>query len=702
MTDTCREDNKIRVLSSAKGLLVGRAVAIERRLRSVWISALICLVVFVGFRAGLLLARIDALRGEDLSEITRCFLLGMRYDAMPIGYLLLPLALVVSLSRREAFASARFRRFVTAYATGVVALVITIEIIGAAFFLFFGLRLNWMAMYYLQYPREVASHIWKNYPVWLFVPVMAGLIYAGYRVMRRIIWAGRRPANGALPFAGRAFGAAILVTLCILACRGGLDHHPLRRGSAYISYNNLVNQLTLNNFFTFVNAARLRLGDNGRESSWYPFPPKAEATAVAVSMLYQDGRDVSAGDARNALWRRTSTDGIPADYNVVVILMESMSSAHVGILGNSPSYTPNFDALCHKGIYFDRLYAVGARTCRGVVGVLCGHPDIAGVTLLKRKETGKFMTLPSVFKARGYETTFIYGGDPRFDNMEEFFQTRGIDRFIGQEQIGKDKAGSWGVPDEMIFNRAHEEFSRLSRKGKKFFSFILTVSNHSPYVVPAGRTKLDPAKTEEAKINNAYRYADWALGEFFRKVEKSNYFKRTVFLLVADHGSHLDRREILDVPGYRIPALIYAGGIETPIAAPRRISTVCSQADLAPTLLSLLGGSFEHCFLGRDVLSLKSGEGFAFFHEDDRMGMVQGERALVLPPLSDAIMFKISPDGKVFERIRTRYVNPREMHDLEMQLLSYYGTARDLYLRRAYCLPADAAKAATRTTAPHR
>ena len=675
--------------AAIKGILAGR-------LRPLWVTGAIVWGAFTTFRLGLLLARLDGLHGVGPSELARCFLLGMRYDAMPTGYLLLPMAMALSLVPKGAFARRGFRNAITVFGTAVVLIVLATEIIGAAFYLHFGLRLNWMALYYLQYPQEVLVFISENYPLWLFVIIIAALVYGGYRLLGRLFW-GKRTRDFSLRLPGRLAGAAILAGLGVLACRGGMDHRPLGRGSAYISYNNLVNQLTLNNFFTFFNALEMQITDSRDETRWYPLPTRRDAVEKVREMLFDKSRDQPIGPDGNGLWRRSTSAHEQIDWNVVLILMEGMAGDQVGALGRGTTCTPNLDALCKKGVFFSNMHAVGARTSRGIMGTLCGHPDIGGQTILKRRRgMTPFLTLPTVVRRRGYDTMFIYGGDPRFDNMKTFLAAHGMDVIIGQDEIDPDKAGNWGVPDEYIFDKAHSMFSQAHDKpGRPFFACILTVSNHEPYEVPDGPDSLEKPKNVEAKIRNAYRYADWALGQFFKQAEQDDtYFKRTIFVMVADHGVRLDHRPLLDAPGYRVPCVIYAPGLtgggkgDARIPQPARIETLCSQADLPQTVMAMLGGSYDHCFLGRDILAVKPGDGFAFMHEDDRLALIRGRHVLVLPPLCDPILYDKTPGQ--FERVRSRHTRPDEVHELKTQLLSYYMIAREMYLASSYRPPADA------------
>ncbi len=665
------------------GLLLGQ------RLCPLWILAAAVLVVFNAFRAGLLLLNAGFVRDVGSVAVLRCFGTGFRYDIVPLGYMLLPM-LLLSLCSQEIFSHRRFQRAVTGYATGVLTLVLAVEVIGAAFFASFYRRLNWAALNYPRHPKEIVTNIWMSYPLWLFLPLTILGAYLIYRLLWRWFWGGTVPRE---PISGRLVRVAILVGLAVLACRGGLDHRPLCSGSAYFSSNNVISQLTMNNFFTLFRAARSTLTDGKNEVKDYPFPPLAVAQQVTSRMLLQKA-DESAGSGANPLWRKTVSPRPLQDCNVVIIMMESMAGPPVGALGYSPSYTANLDALCDEGLFFERMYAVGSRTSRGMMGVLCSHPDLTGVSVLERQRAqGNFLTLPAILRDRGYETLFIYGGDSNFDNMKGFFSAGGIETFIEQKDMvdASQPAGCWGFADEIIFAKAHETFQSLG--DKKFFAVLLTVSNHRPYDVPSGRVPMLPDDTEENRRLNAYRYADWALGEFFRRASKAPYFQNTLFVLVADHGDDLNPVHGIDVPGFRVPCLFYAPGR----VAPRRVPTVSSQTDIAPTLLALLGGSYEHCFLGRDILSVEEEAGFALLHHDDYLGFVQGDRALVIPPEPRQapskdqepipVLFELSPFAMT--PIPPERAEPAEVEVRQLRMLSYYMIARHLYATGAYHRPEE-------------
>ena len=644
------------------------------RVRAVWLLAAAGWGLFAGFRAGLLIASGPLVENVSAADIARCFLTGLRYDAMPIGYALLPLALALSLAPAATFAKSWFRRAVVVYAVVVTTLAVFAEIVGAAFFMHFGSRLNWIALDYFGHFREIGAYIWKAYPIAFFPLALAVLIYGCVRLFRRVFWGvpgGTVAARSAL--------AAVLVCLCVLGARGGLDTQTLNSSSAYFCENNVVSQLTMNNFCTFSQSAILHMEDGQDESELYPLPKLLTAQRVAAWMFYQP-HDVPLDVPGNPLWRRTETQQPRADYNVVVIVMEGMSGTPVGALGHDDSQTPQFDALCRQGLFFERMYGVGSRTSRGMTGVLCGFPDLTGPSVLKRdRSQGTFLTLPLLLQQRGYRTMFVYGGDPEFDNMQAFFAAGGVDEFISQTDMRSDSPpGNWGMPDEVIFRKAHERFQKMG--DKPFFAAILTVSNHEPYDVPPGRVDLVPPENEEQLYLNGYRYADWALGEFFRQASQAEYFKRTIFVLVADHCRDRDRSQLVDLPQYRVPCLFYAPGL----VEARRTATVGSQTDIAPTLLAMLGGSYEHCFFGRDLLNVAEDDGFAFMQDDDRLAFVRGRQAVIMPPRQAARLY--GTDERTMAPLAIEGSGDLASR-LQLEMLSSYQMARRLYLARAYRSP---------------
>ncbi|MDP6543853.1 MAG: sulfatase-like hydrolase/transferase [Phycisphaerae bacterium] len=655
-------------------------ILLSRRLRPLLILSLYSFLIFPVFRVALFLVSREAVQNTTVWEIGVCFGYGFQFDAVVVGYTMLPMVLALGLVPAASFFNKIFRRTVTIYATIVMALLLVLEIVNAVFFVNFRRRLNWASLNYPRHPRETAMFVWETYNFWLIllVPALGLGVYVVYRLLRRHCWQGRLTANSP---ASRLSLTAVMAVLCIIACRPTFGRFPLRPGSETHSANNFVNEASTNTLFSLWHAGKSIFEDGQDEGKFYDLPPVNEAHEVVRGLLFQDGDQIAPIPGR-PLRRRVATGREMRDLNIVVIIMEGQSNEPVGALGHGWTQTPELDEICRGGMFFEQLYATGARTSRGLTGVLVGHPDLGGITLLEREEAlGKFQTLPGVFASRGYRTMFITGGDPDYDNMKDFLAAGGTETIIGQKEIGPKHAGAWGVPDEMIFRKAHQMF--MSMGDEKFFAAILTVSNHQPYTVPQGRTPMLPADSEENKMLNAYRYADWALGDFFREARQADYFQDTLFVIVSDHGhgEYLELSRAIDVPGYRLPCVFYAPGI----VSPRRISTVASQTDIAPTLLGMLGGTYEHSFLGRDILRVAPGDGFALLHEDRHIAFVRAGRAIVTGPINrrrkprtvpemfDVTMFDMYP-------VAPGQLDVNDTANIRRDMLSLYTVALQQYL----------------------
>jgi phosphoglycerol transferase MdoB-like AlkP superfamily enzyme len=255
-----------------------------------------------------------------------------------------------------------------------------------------------------------------------------------------------------------------------------------------------------------------------------------------------------------------------------------------------------------------------------------------------------FSTLGSILSDKGYLTEFIYGGESHFDNMRSFFMGNGFQQIIEQKDyINPIFVGSWGASDEDLFNRTHEQISKHHASGQPFFTLVFSSSNHSPFEYPDGRIELyDPEKATE---NNAVKYADYALGEFFKKAKASDYYKDTLFLVVADHDIRVRGADLVPVKNFHIPGVILGADL-----TPKRITTVASQIDLPTTLLSLAGVETKHPMIGRD-LSQEPDDlaGRAMMQYKDNYAWMEGQDLIVLRPEKAATFGHYNRESKLLE-----------------------------------------------------
>lgn len=282
------------------------------------------------------------------------------------------------------------------------------------------------------------------------------------------------------------------------------------------------------------------------------------------------------------------------------------------------------------------MYATGTRSVRGIEAMTTGFPPTPSraVVKLSKSQTG-FFTIADLLKNEGYHTQFIYGGESHFDNMKSFFFGNGFEEIVEEKDyINPEFKGSWGVSDEDLYNKAHDEFTQLNKQDKPFFSLVFTSSNHSPFEYPEG--KIEPYDTEFKTRNNAVKYSDYALGTFFDKAKKSEYWDDTIFIIIADHDARVYGSQLVPVAHFHIPALILGKGIE-----PKIDERLSNNIDMPPTLLSLIGVDALTPMIGRDLTKpLAKEDERAMMQFDKNFGYLTRDNFVVLSPGEKVTSYK--------------------------------------------------------------
>ena len=237
------------------------------------------------------------------------------------------------------------------------------------------------------------------------------------------------------------------------------------------------------------------------------------------------------------------------------------------------------------------------------------------------------------------------------------------------------------MDDEDMFTQAHHEFVALGQR--PFFALLLTLSFHRPFVVPPARAgQVTPAGPEFPEFTCA-RYVDWTIGNFLAQARQADYFNRTIFIFVADHRGEFLGRDYTAV-GFRVPFLIYAPGILG--TQGRRVSSVCSQTDIAPTIMSLLGGSYEHCFFGSSVLDRPPEAGLALMDNgsDTLWLMAANGDAVQLPFGGISQLFHYQAPGTVTPIDAKDPVTVARRDELQRQAVALLQSADVLFRRASY------------------
>ena len=589
------------------------------------------------------------------------FLCGLGFDLVTASYAAIPLVLYLALAPRRWLAH-RVNFYLLVAGFFVVTYVLLFNAVAEWFFWDeFGARFNFIAVDYLVYTTEVIANIRESYPM----PLILGALFAGCAAVFAVFWkwGGLRPwlnrAAETTPPA-RWAAAAALLALPALATLALNNRMVPEFGNAYNQ------ELAKNGLYSF--AAEFR-NNELRYDRFYDQLDNAQAFARARQLLTTTNTQFLSSNAAD-LSRLITHDGEAKRWNVLQITVESLSAKYLGVFGNKENLTPNLDALAAEGMLFTRLYATGNRTVRGMEALTLAVPPTPGQSIVKRPHNENLFSLGSVFRARGYDTKFIYGGYGYFDNMNYFFGHNGYD-VLDRAQVPKEEitfANAWGACDEDAFRWAIQEADASHAKGKSFHHFIMTTSNHRPFTYPEGKIDL-PSKTSGRR--GGVKYTDYAIGELIKQARTKPWFTNTLFVIVADHCAGSAGKSELPVKEYEIPLIIY-----NPHLVPaQRVEKLCSQIDVAPTILGLLNWTYQSRFWGKDILTMPLEEERALIANYQKLGLLQRDRLQILKPVRQRSSYGRDGAGAEFE--------PRPTdNNFHADTVAYYQTASHAFRHR--------------------
>ena len=528
-------------------------------------------------------------RVSNVQGWSEIILSGLRIDIASLSYLYLVPALISCMMINNISIQRVWNFILRVWITLTIWLLVFMEIVTPSFILEYDVRPNRLFIEYLIYPDELISMLISGYKFEIFIitTISAFTFYFSWKYSKLILVESKMPK-----WYWRPIIMILILLLGVMGARSSLGHRPLNPAMVAFSVDPLMNDLTLNSTYSLLFAVKQLQNEDDAFKYYGKMDEKDIIDLVRSSTnLNQDKYFIN--ESPTTAFHESSYRG--PKKNLVILLQESLGARYVGKLGGLP-LTPNIDRLMEEGWNFTNIYATGTRSVRGIEAIITGFSPTPARSVVKLgKSQNGFFSIADILRKNGYHTQFIYGGESHFDNMKSFFLGNGFDDMQDFGTFNKPIfVGSWGASDEDLYNKAHNQFSNLNDQEKPFFSLVFTTSNHTPFDYPDGRIELYnlPKETRE----NAAKYSDYALGEFFKKAKNSNYWSNTIFLVVADHDSRAYGDQLVPIKHFHIPAVIVGDGISH-----RQDSRLASQIDLPQTMLSLIGVDSENPMIGHDL-----------------------------------------------------------------------------------------------------
>lgn len=322
------------------------------------------------------------------------------------------------------------------------------------------------------------------------------------------------------------------------------------------------------------------------------------------------------GDPDFAAYYKEPSKTIPnPKLNLVYIYGESLERTYFDDQA-FPNLTPELGALKNEGLDFSHTAQLPGTdyTIAGMVASQCGIPLFAPFEGNASASLSSFfpqnICLGDILKNSGYQNYFVQGANLRFAGKDVFLKSHGFDHLYGSEELKTTVAdpaykNDWGYYDDTVLEEAWKKFETLSREGKRFSLFTLTVDTHHPdgFISRSCNRKRYDINGKANQSFSAVACSQENIAEFINKIKASPWFKDTIIVVSSDHlamkNTAWDELNKLDRSN-----LFFVIRGDKPDAQDL-LAVKRSTMDNGATVLDLLGGD-NYIGLGRSSLSGQS------------------------------------------------------------------------------------------------
>jgi arylsulfatase A-like enzyme len=465
------------------------------------------------------------------------------------------------------------------------------------------------------YELTAGFYIKTFFAVILFSPLLLDLIYRRYRFIDIVKKKRGSTAERALLF----FPPAVISIFFILSLLPGpgrsaveiRDEIRIRKGERPILAVRDISKNPLSSFFHREDV----------ESRNGPDPETAEKSTFSFGL---DTTSLSS----NRVHPRKNIIPRGKKLNIIIYFFESTSSRYLDEKINNSYVTPNWRKLEKNAFVARNHYANFPLSANSLYTIITSSYEKYSRDLVIQKYPRiKNRTIYEILKDKGYRTCLIHTGSLLYAGQRKFLKERKIDRIIEYRDLIKNpehrRIVGYGI-DERAMIKPGIDFMKKDTT-KPFCVTFFPLNPHHPYAIPDSRFRITGKIPENADRNkkrwmnylNSLHYADFAMGELVRELEKNGLMENTLFILLADHGQafyqhreNLNHRRFLYDENVHVPFLIYNRKFFRKQVTYRGVSR---HLDILPTILDILGISQEGEQEGVSLFSSHR-EQFAMLH----------------------------------------------------------------------------------------
>ena len=218
--------------------------------------------------------------------------------------------------------------------------------------------------------------------------------------------------------------------------------------------------------------------------------------------------------------------------DIILLIVESLSSINSEKISGLPGFLDGFDKLSDEGVLFTNFFANHQASEGGLIALLGGFPPMHFPTATPYM-FDEFAIQPSViaqYRQQGYFAEFLTNADLAFIGLDHFLKGLGLDRSRGRDEVDSMRLAPRIVQDApsdaYLYREALSTVRERMASEQPFLLTIATTSTHLPYRHP------------ESGPDTPEAVWDWSMQQlqtFYSRLSESGYFENGLLLITGDH-----------------------------------------------------------------------------------------------------------------------------------------------------------------------
>lgn len=219
--------------------------------------------------------------------------------------------------------------------------------------------------------------------------------------------------------------------------------------------------------------------------------------------------------------------------NLIMIQVESLQQFVLNRKYNGREITPNLNKLLNESMYYDNCYyqiSMGHTSDAELLTNTSLYP-LCDSSVYMTKYKNKYIALPEVLKSINYTSFAIHGNESSFWNRNYMYKDYGFHDFYSLEKLKSDDIVEMGLSDKSLFEQG---YNIISKSKQPFYSFIVTLTSHSPFNVDNNFCNADNLLTA---YYNSINYTDKYIGKFIDELKASGILDNSILIIYGDHNA---------------------------------------------------------------------------------------------------------------------------------------------------------------------